>query len=244
MLSACTSALAAEQRVDHAAWDHLVHRHVQNGVVDYRGVKQDEAQLDQYLEMLRKAQPEQLSSREATLAFWINAYNACVFRGVLDHQPLKSVRDVQGFFDKLTHRVGGESLILNAMEQRARAFGDWRTHAAVNCASASCPPLRAEAYVPEQLEAQLAEQAKRWLADPQRGLRLDGDTLWVSKIFQWYAKDVVPSGKITGSTLLPVLEPSLDPAFAHQIRRQQPKIKFMEYDWSLNAQPPSPGGAR
>ena len=225
------------QAVDHAGWEGLLRRHVQNGLVDYQGVKQEEAQLNQYLASVQGVQVAQLP-KDAQLAFWINAYNACVFRGVLDHQPLKSVRDVKGFFDKLTYRVGGGSMVLNDMEKQARAFGDWRTHAAVNCASTSCPPLRAEAYLPERVEAQLAEQAAKWLADPQRGLRLDDKTLWVSKIFKWYARDFVASGK-TGATemLLPVIRPYIDPALAQRIEQGHPEVKFMDYDWTLNAQP-------
>ena len=235
MLLLSASGVQADA-VDHAGWDGLLHRHVRNGLVNYQGVKQEEALLNQYLTSLRSVSVAQLP-KEAQLAFWINAYNACVFRGVLDHWPLKSVRDVKGFFDKIPYQVGGESLALNTMEARARAFGDWRTHAAVNCASTSCPPLLAEAYAPERVDAQLAAQARRWLTDPQRGINDDGKTLWVSKIFKWYAKDFVASGK-TGATetLLPVIRPYIDPALAQRIEQEHPGIKFMDYDWTLNAQ--------
>ncbi len=200
-------------------------------------MKRDEAQRNQSLASLQSVPVAQLPSKPAQLACWINAYNACVFRGVLDHQPLKSVRDVKGFFEKITYRVAGGSMILNEMEKQAGALGVWRPHAAVNCASTSCPPLRAEAYQPDRLEGQLAEQARKWLADPQRGLRLDDKTLWVSKIFKWYAKDFVSSGQVTAETLLPVLRPYLDPALVQHIEQQHPTIKFMDYDWMLNQQP-------
>ena len=219
----------AEQAADRAVWDGLLHKHVKNGLVDYQGVKRDEAQLDTYLASLAAPLPSS-ATKEERMAFWINAYNANVFKSVLANMPLKSVKDVKGFFDKIQHSVGGEPLVLNAMEANARAFGDWRTHAAVNCASASCPPLRDEAYAPERLDQQLAEQATRWLADPQRGLRLEGKMLWGSKIFKWYAKDFVPSGQVSTATLLPVLERSLDRSFAQQIRQDNPALKFMEYD--------------
>ena len=90
--------------------------------------------------------------------------------------------------------------------------------------------------MPERVDAQLAEQAKQWLADPQRGLHLDGKTLWVSKIFKWYAKDFIASGQVTSDTLLPVIRPYVDPALAQRIEQEHPAIKFLDYDWTLNAQ--------
>jgi hypothetical protein len=95
--------------------------------------------------------------------------------------------------------------------------------------------LRNEAYVAERLDAQLSDQLTRFLADPSRGLRVEGNTLWVSKIFKWYAKDFVPSGKLTAQTLWPVIEryvPMKEVLFGDLNALH---LKFLEYDWSLNA---------
>ena len=233
---AVMTPVAGEQTVDHTAWDALLRRHVNaQGQVDYAAVQQERAALETYLASLAAAQPSAWSKDEQ-LAFWINAYNACVFKGVLDHFPLTSVKDVKGFFEKLTYRVAGETLALNAIEAKGRALGDWRIHFGVVCASSSCPFLRNEAYVPERVGEQLTDQARRFLADPSRGLRVDGGTLWLSKIFKWYAKDFVPAGSLTAETLIPVVAPYLPTETAQAVRQGKFSVKFLDYDWTLNKQ--------
>ncbi len=40
------------------------------------------------------SEPRQFPTRESQLAYWINAYNALVMKGVFDHWPVKSVREI------------------------------------------------------------------------------------------------------------------------------------------------------
>ncbi len=230
--------LAAQQTVDHAPWDGLMRRYVKGGLVDYQGLQRERAVLDQYLAQLTGANPDALPSTQEKLAFWANAYNACVVKGVLDHYPLTSVKDVKGFFDGVRFPAGGQSLTLNQLEAKGRALGDWRIHFAVVCASSSCPILRAEAYVPERLEQQLTEQVGQFLRDPIRGLRVDEvkRMLWVSKIFKWYAKDFVRQGALTSETLLLVLHRYLDASVLEEAQRRPLALNFLEYDWTLNDQ--------
>ncbi len=233
------SAASASADVDHSSWDQLLAKHVNNGQVDYQGVQADRAQLDGYLNQLATVDVGQLASKEAKLALWINAYNACVFKGVLDHAPLESVKDVPGFFDRARYRVANESLTLNEIEGKGRALGDWRIHFAVVCASTSCPPLIGEAYVADRLDAQLTERTKAFLADHERGLCVEGATLCTSQIFKWYARDFLPSAgwlqPLTVEKLLGVLSPYL-PAELAQADRRSLAMKFLDYDWRLNAQ--------
>ncbi|MBI3021053.1 MAG: DUF547 domain-containing protein [Candidatus Omnitrophica bacterium] len=238
VLASCAGPVGAEPRVDHSAWDAILKRYVNGaGLVNYAAVKEDRAALDGYLASVSTVDVTSLS-RDARLAFWINAYNACVIKGVLDHYPVKSVKGIKGFFDAIRYPIAGASLTLNEIEARGRALGDWRIHMALVCASSSCPVLRNEAYVPERIDEQLGDQARRFLADPSRGLRFDegGSVLWVSKIFTWYAKDFVPEGRLTAEALVPVIAPYLDPAQAQAIRDRKPKLKFLDYDWLLNDQ--------
>ncbi len=262
-LAAHASVVAATQQVDHSAWDVLLHRYTSEGRVDYAALAESRSLpkvkaglwdgpmeqapgwmlLTTYLDALKAMDPAQLPSKEARLAFWINAYNACVFKGVLDHYSLKSVKDVKGFFDKVRYEVAGGSMTLNEIEAKGRALGDWRIHFGVVCGAWSCPPLRSEAYVPERVDAQLTDQVKRFLADAARGQRLDvpGETWWVSKIFKWYAKDFIPNGQLNAERLFALLTPFLEPGTAQAIGRELTKdyvlhIRFLDYDWSLNAQ--------
>ena len=239
------SAWAAE--IDHAVWNDLLHRFVKDGQIDYEGMAQEEARLKQYLEQVREARPETWATSEAQLAFWINAYNACAVFGVLDHAyvwliPVKSVKEIKGFFDQIRYSVGGRSLTLNQIEAEGRKLGDWRVHFGMVCASSSCPPIRNEAYDAKHLRQRLTDQVRRFLQDPGRGLRLDGATLQVSKIFDWYAGDFVPGQgglfrKITPAQLLPVLKPYLAPDVAEAIAQRARTVAYLEYDWSLNRRP-------
>jgi hypothetical protein len=118
----------AEQQVDHAGWDALLRAHVNSeGLVDYAALGQQRAALEAYLTTLADADVASLP-RDEQLAFWINAYNACVVKGVLEHYPIKSVKEVRGFFDTIRYQVGGRLLALNEIEVQSRALGEWRIH--------------------------------------------------------------------------------------------------------------------
>ena len=243
---ACGAAAHAEPAPDpaespQAGWNNVLGEYVQDGRVDYQGIAAWPNRLDAFLGWAEATDPSTLPAREGQLAFWINAYNACVIRKVLDHAPLASVKQVKGFFSEKTCRVAGAARSLDQIEAAARQFGDWRVHVAVVCASTSCPPLRNEAYDGARLNEQLADQATRFLRDRVRGLRLDGTTLWASQIFKWYAADFAPSAKgpfaklISGALLSPLL-PYLEPTLAEAIQALNPSLKYMDYDWTLNAQ--------
>lgn len=238
---ASPAALASEPGPDHTAWEILLWRHVdEDGRVDYHAWHSAErSALDAYLQRLAAADVSRLTKQEA-LVFWINAYNACVVKGVLDRYPIRSVKDVPGFFDRIACRVAGESLTLNAIETRGRQLGDWRIHFALVCASSSCPSLRREAYVAGQLDEQLTEQTRNFLADPQRGMRVESQRLRLSKIFDWYKTDFIPAselgwlGRLTPEKLLLRLEPYLDRQVTQAIRSRRLAVGFLDYDWSLN----------
>ena len=233
-LAACFGAASAGFADAPTPWDELVEKHVSSGRVDYGGVAKDRQNLSVYLASIREINPSAMS-KQAQLAFWINAYNACAFKGVLDNPGIKSVKEVKGFFDRLTYRVAGSDMTLNGIEAAGRALGDWRMHFAVVCASASCPPIRAEAYSAEWLDAQLAEQVKIFMNNRKDGIRIEGGTLWVSSIFKWYAKDFIPDGKVAPGNLLQLLAPYLPADIISATQGKKLSLKFLNYDWSLNS---------
>ena len=225
-------------------------QYVHHGMVDYAGLKGTREAVDRYVASLASVTPDALPSNNAMLAFWINAYNAVVIQSVLERYPVKSVKEIKGFFDGIRHQVGSASLTLNEIEGRGRTLGDWRIHMAVVCAAQSCPPLRSEAYVADRLDEQLADQARQFLANHRNGLRLDGNILWVSKIFKWYEQDFqaamperVPR-RTVAANLLALLAASVDGQTA-QILGDHPDrpltLKFFDYNWALNDQQPPAG---
>ncbi len=240
---ACAPAVpasAVDGLDDTAIWHELLTTHGLDGGLDYGALSQDVTQLDRYLETVAVANPA-LMDENRRLAFWINAYNAVVAKFVLERYPgLGSVRDVDGFFDTLTYEVAGEQRTLDAIETQARESGDPRVHFAVVCASTSCPDLRAEAFVSDRLEEQLEDQTAMFLADPEKGLRLDesGEDLHLSSIFKWYAGDFTGGSTVVAffarGKVVEWLLPHLPPDLAARIEAAEPSVRYLDYDWSLN----------
>lgn len=235
---------------DHSAFNGLLEQYVDGeGRVNYSGLKRDRAGLERYLDELARADAARLGGRSEELAFWINAYNAAVLKGVIDAYPVKSVRDISGFFDGRRYRVAGQELTLDEIEMRLRRMGDPRIHFAIVCASRSCPRLERRAYSAENIEAELERRARDFINDEQRGVRIDRaeNLVYLSKIFEWYSGEFLEPGEVSGlldralvmlrpARVLPYILRYLDPQKRSYIEENRPRVAFMDYDWSLNDQ--------
>lgn len=230
----------------HAAWTKVLAAHVRGDLFDYAALAKDRAGLDGYLAGLEAVTPEELSgwTREERYAFWINAYNAYTIRRVIDDYPLESIRDLDKAFglssvfdsefipmEALHPKGENEELSLNDIEHeilRAK-FQDARVHAAINCASASCPPLRAEAFVAERLDDQLDEQMKAFVRDPQRNrLKRDEGVIRISEIFKWFDEDFErDAGSV--KKFIARYAPAEEKDFVLEA-----KVKYLDYSWALN----------
>lgn len=220
--------------VQHGEWDALVKKHVsKNGMVDYQGFLKDKKQLQVYLDILSANKPTSKWSKNEKMAFWINAYNAFTVKLILDHYPIKSIKDIKrgipfvnSVWDIAFIPMGKEKIDLNYIEHTIlrKEFNDPRIHAAINCASFSCPLLRNEAYYASRLDEQLNDAMRRFVNDPQRN-QLDKSNIKISKIFSWFAGDF----KLNGSSIVDYLN-------KYAKKRVQPnaKIDFLEYQWELN----------
>ena len=220
--------------VQHAEWDVLVKKHVsKNGMVDYQGFLKDKKQLQVYLDKLSANKPTSKWSKNEKMAFWINAYNAFTVKLILDNYPIKSIKDIKrgipfvnSVWDIAFIPMGKEKIDLNYIEHSIlrKEFKDPRIHAAINCASFSCPLLRNEAYYASRLDEQLNDAMRKFVNDPQRN-QLDKSNIKISKIFSWFAGDF----KLNGSSVVDYLN-------KYAKKRVQPnaKIDFLEYQWELN----------
>lgn len=173
---------------------------------------------------------EQLNSDQERLAFYINAYNILTIKLILDNWPLESIRDIGNFFkgpwDVVMLENSDGQLTLDDIEHNIiRKLNEPRIHFAVNCASVSCPDLRHEAYQAEKLDAQLDDQTRRFLNN-EKGLSLEGDSLRLSQIFDWYREDFEVFGSLENFVGL-----------------YRPELQFNElrtnlrYNWNLNSTP-------
>ena len=232
----------AASGADRAAWGRVLGGFVRDGGVDYAALAARPEDLELYLASLAAVEADSLEPSEA-LAFWSNAYNAVTLRHVLDRYPeIESVKDVDGFFDRLTYPVAGAERTLDEIETLGRDLGDPRIHFSVVCASASCPDLLDEPYRGEAIDEQLERQTRRFLADPAKGMRYEPDsaTLWLSSIFKWYAGDFTGGstvmayfarGGVAGWVLGHLPEAS------RKRIGESPRVRYLEYDWSLNDRP-------
>ena len=223
--------------VDHGLYAQLLNSYVHEGQVSYDGFKQDESKLDRYLAMLETIDPQDLTAEER-FAFYANAYNAWTIKVILSKYPnISSIKEL-GIFNtgpwrKKLVRLDGQVLSLDNIEHDILRpqFKDPRVHFAINCAAYSCPPLRSEPYVGSRLDDQLDEATRAFINHPGRNY-MDGDTLYVSKIFKWFAED------FNGDPAAFVRRYAQG-RFKTELsaRGDSVKVKYLPYDWSLNNRP-------
>jgi len=228
------SAQAVEP--DWQGYERILSSHVSEGVrdgvtlatVDYPAIKKD-ADWPKLLRQLAVFDPTRLESREERLAFYINAYNILAIKVVLDHWPVKSIKDAGSWLSpvwkKSAGTLGGKTFSLDEIEHEIlRAMGEPRIHFAIVCASISCPDLRTEPFTAVKLDAQLNDQTNRFLANPAKGKQKNTKGILASKIFDWFEKDFEPAGGVA--------------AFIHQYRPDihghASVIGYLPYNWKLN----------
>ncbi len=248
---------------DHKAWSALLKKHLvlidggKASQMRYATLAQDRPALKSYLDTLSKVSAQEFAAwtKPQQMAFLINAYNAFTAEKILTRYPnIKSVWDFgkifgNAFKDKFFTLLGREfslDMIEHETLRKPGSYNEPRVHFAANCASVGCPMLREEAYVAERLDAQLEEQARRFLSDRSRNRynATDG-TLEVSEIFKWFSEDWT-SGYRGFDNKGPAMQ-SREQFFAkyaalladqpgqqQMIAERKTAIRHLDYDWTLN----------
>ncbi len=237
-----------------AAFDQVLDTRVRDGYVYYRALKLNRAPLDGYIASLaRTALPQ---SRDAQIAFWLNAYNAIVMRTVVDHYPISprtsaypahSIKQIAGAFERTPYVVAGKSLTLDQIEQSILpAFHDPRVFLALGRGAAGGGRLRSEVYTAESLEHQLAEQADE-CASRDRCVHIDhaANTVRVSAMFSWRRAEFVEAYALQSGNafakrsplekaVIAFISPRIVSAERDFLARNQFKVQYLPFDWSLN----------
>lgn len=240
---------------DHAHFTRVLDRVVRMPLVDYQALQDDREALDSYIEALG-ATPEFLldqSSREEQLAFWINAYNACMLQLVIDHYPIEA--GGVGLFGGVRNRVAGypdnsvwqirdvftrnHCFVAGAYRSQDEIeheiirprFDEPRIHFAVNCAAASCPVLWPMAYKADVLDEQLDRAVRHLMAGDEHFRIEPGEpsTLRLNRVMDWY------SGDFGGAEGLKAFFAAYLPREqADIVLRPDTRVEFFSYDWTLN----------
>jgi hypothetical protein len=249
ILTGSESAGAAEA-FDHAhrQLSVVLQQSVRAGRVDYARLRQDRRALDAYRAQLANVVEVALASwpRGQQLAFWINAYNASVLTTIVDNYPIgrgsviglafpaNSIWQVSGAFKAKRHRVASRLRSLDEIEHEILRpqLQEPRIHMALVCAARGCPPLRDEPYVNAQLDQQLDQQTRRFLADSTHGLRWQAESrrLETSSIFKWFASDFEVGGGVRAFLAAYVTDARISAALHDPAN----KLRYLSYDWTLN----------
>ncbi len=207
--------------------DSFLKANVADGKVDYDAIYSNPKSLNELM-ALGEGISVSKDDKQTYQAFWINAYNLSVIKGIINNFPTKSPLDDKGFFDKTKYKLAGKSITLNDIENtilRAE-FKDPRFHFVLVCGAIGCPPLINDVYMPKTLDAQLTKQTK---------LALDGDdfitintkkkTIEGSEILKWYKEDFTMNG-------------ASEIDFINMYRNEKVpsgyKLTYFAYNWNLN----------
>ena len=233
----------------HAEFDSLLKLNVvNNGNLNYSRIQQNPIHLKTYIKKLSlyspTSHPKLFPTKMHSKSYWINAYNATMINFVVRHYPIKSILDIDNLdviFKKNNALYGGETLSLDDIEKTKllKQFKDSKIHYALTCASLSCPPITKTAYTFLNIEQKLNRAERLFLSDPNN-LYLKEDTLYLSKIFDWYSEDFIRlysphkqyNKNLNLSTNLFIFQfPELIPKLDHA---KKARIKYIDYSWLLN----------
>jgi hypothetical protein len=234
----------------------------ETGYVDYATLRRKRSDLISISRLLDDLHPLVLMSlsNEERIAFWINTYNTCTLRLIIDHYPIQpkwymirypnnSIMQIPGAWDKFFFRIQG--LEYNLREIRNLMLldrhKDPRICFALTDAARGGAMLRNEPILPEKIDEQLNDQVKRFLAS-SHGLRMDtqNNIIHLSNVF------VMNKNVFLASEYAEILKfrtrkpeerawlnflfkhlPSQDAAW---LESSDAAIRFINFDWALNEQ--------
>lgn len=232
------------------------------GMVNYKDLKANREELDAFVSSIGKLNPQVYEKwdEKEKIAFLINAYNGLTLKVIVDNYPIKSsflksriypknsIRQIKGVWDKIKFNLIGKEKTLDQIEHKIlrKEFNEPRIHMALVCAAMGCPALRNEPYTGDKLATQLDDQTERFLKDPEK-FRIDRDDgeLYLSSIFKWFGEDFI---KTYGTyekfskydekerAVLNQISKYLEESDQEYLETGDYKIKYLDYDWSLNEQ--------
>ena len=208
------------------AMDKFLSANVKAGRVNYKAINADKKDLDALVTYVGIKQ--KFNSPSVEKAFYLNAYNVLVIKGIINNYPIKGPMEITGFFDKKLNVINGASLTLNNIENDIirKKFNDARIHFALVCGAKSCPPIQPYAFKPEKLDAQLEQVTKQSIQNTSfTKINAKTNKVSVSMLFNWYKDDFIKAKGNVLNFLNGYLKTPLPANTA---------IENYTYDWTLN----------
>ena len=238
--SAVTHAALADvsPETTYRWWGAVLTQYVDDaGRTNFGALATSRTDLDRFVAWVGKVSPqnhpERFPSREAVLAYHLNAYNALAMVSVVDAgipSDFSNFIKRRRFFNWRTVTIGGQDTNLSAYENEViRPLGEARVHFALNCMVRDCPRLPRAPFQAATLDATLTLLTREFFTQAHH-LRIADATreIWVSSILSSYTADF-----------------SRDPEHLIDfINRYRPaplpsgyRLRFIDYDWTINRQP-------
>ncbi|HWF43047.1 MAG TPA: DUF547 domain-containing protein [Candidatus Kapabacteria bacterium] len=203
-----------------------------NGSVSYNALRSD-AKLTDYLQQLALVRTDIFISRQAELAFWLNAHNAYVLDIIRSNWPVHSISDIPGFRVAKIVLIGGTHYSLEDIEHEILAthFREPRVFFGLFDGTRSSPPLRPEPYSEAHLSDELDHQLLLFLGDSTKNfVDRKGITIYLSELFKQYSNEIEAAAG-TMTTFLSVYAP---PEMARWVNAHPTAhISYLDYNNTL-----------
>jgi len=201
-----------------------------------------------------------LMDESTKLAFGINVYNLMIKYAFMKVGIGTTSVSRNGFFGGVKMNIGGDIMSFNELENgvlRANRKppyslsvpfskndprfrlpmkkADCRIHFALNCGATSCPPVKNFTAIAIEEELRIVAMA---FLEQEENCKIDvkTNTLFLSKILDWYGIDFAPSKKKLPERLLMFLRGSKKDSLQQMIASGNDiTVKFNTYDWGTNA---------
>ena len=241
----------------HRPLDEILDPNVRDGLVYYRALESGRGKLDRYAASLNvPAATYDAWSREAKMAFWLNAYNAFVLQTVVNRYPIRgkstdypesSIRQIPGAFESTRHRAAGRSVTLDEIEKTILPeFKEPRLFLALGRGAVGGGRLRSEAYTAARLAGQLDAVREEFVRE-ENMIRIDrgAETISVTPILSWNSEHFIAAYD-TGATgpmasrspieraLIAFVGPHLLPLEKEFVQQNRFRVIYHQFDWRLN----------
>ena len=230
LLSLAVSQTSNAQTIDDFfnQTDQFLKKNVnKEGKIDYASLQKSPGELFYILENASKLNP-QFADLDTAKAYWINIYNLCVIKSIVQHYPITSVNNVSTFFNADFFRISNQDVTLDDIEHTIlrEILFEPAFHFVLNSGANGSPTLLNKAYLPKTVNEQIKEQTIKVINSKDYFL-IDkkSNTIRLPKIFDWYKKDFEVNYFNTIDFINLFSEKKIDNTL---------KVVYYEFDWTLN----------